>query len=53
MPLGGHRRGRSRIPWGLRVNGHRLAPGRYQITLRALRGSRVTDLSKPVTVRVR
>jgi hypothetical protein len=53
VPLGGHRRGRSRIPWGLRVNGDRLAPGRYQITLRALRGSRVTDLSKPVTVRVR
>jgi hypothetical protein len=53
VPLGGHRRGRSQIPWSLRVNGHRLAPGRYQITLRALRGSRVTDLSKPVTVRVR
>jgi hypothetical protein len=53
VPLGRHARGRDRIPWSLRVNGRRLAPGRYQITLRALRGSRVTDLSKPVTVRVR
>jgi hypothetical protein len=36
VPLGHHHRGRVKIRWNLRVNGHRLAPGRYLITLRAL-----------------
>ncbi len=53
VPLGRQRRGRVRIPWSGRVNGRRLRPGLYQITLRALHGARVVDLSKPRLVRVR
>jgi hypothetical protein len=36
VPLGRHHKGRVKIRWNLKVNGHRLAPGRYAITLRAL-----------------
>jgi hypothetical protein len=36
VPLGRHHKGRVKIRWNLKVNGHRLAPGRYLITLRAL-----------------
>lgn len=53
VPLGRQKRGRVKIPWTGRVGGKRLRPGLYQITLRALRGSRVIELSKPRTVRVR
>jgi hypothetical protein len=53
VPLGRQKRGRVTIPWTVRVGGKRLRPGRYQITLRALRGSRVIELSKPRFVRVR
>jgi hypothetical protein len=53
VPLGRQKRGRVKIPWTGRVGGKRLRPGLYQITLRALRGSRVIDLSKPRLVRVR
>jgi hypothetical protein len=36
VPLGHHHSGRLKIRWNLKVNGHRLKKGRYQITLRAL-----------------
>jgi hypothetical protein len=54
VPFGPHHRGRLNIRWALRVNGHKLRPGRYQITLRALdRHKRVLGLSTPVKIRVR
>jgi hypothetical protein len=34
VPLGAHHKGRLRIKWNLKVNGHRLGRGRYLITLR-------------------
>jgi hypothetical protein len=34
VPLGLHHRGQVHIRWNLKVNGHRLKPGRYLITLR-------------------
>lgn len=53
VPLGKQRRGRARIPWDGKVNGRVLAPGRYQITMRRLRGNKVVELSEPDTVRIR
>jgi hypothetical protein len=54
VPLGRHRKGSVRLHWNLRVNGHRLRRGRYQIVLRALdRHRRVLGITKPVTVRIR
>jgi uncharacterized delta-60 repeat protein len=53
FPLGRHAKGRVRVRWPLTVDGRRLRPGRYRVTLRALRGSRVTALSRPVTIRIR
>ena len=35
-PLGLHHKGRVKIHWDLKVNGHLLKAGRYAITLRAL-----------------
>jgi len=35
VPLGHHHTGQLKIHWNLKVNGHRLAHGRYLITLRA------------------
>ncbi|HWK18786.1 MAG TPA: hypothetical protein VNR66_15150 [Solirubrobacteraceae bacterium] len=35
VPLGHHHKGQLKIRWNLNVNGHRLARGRYLITLRA------------------
>ncbi len=34
VPLGAHHSGHLRIHWDLKVNGHRLGPGQYLITLR-------------------
>ena len=53
VPLGKQKRGASRIPWNIRVGGKALPRGRYQITLRALRGSKVVELSTPRVVTVR
>lgn len=52
VPLGKRSKGRNRIRWSGKVEGKRLKPGRYQITMRALRNGGVTDLSKPLEVRV-
>jgi hypothetical protein len=35
VPLGHHHTGQLKIRWNLKINGHRLARGRYLITLRA------------------
>lgn len=53
VPLGRRQRGRNRIRWNLRVNGRRLPPGRYTVTLRALNArGKVFDLSRPATITV-
>ena len=36
VPLGHHHKGRVKIHWDLKVNGHQLKAGQYAITLRAL-----------------
>jgi hypothetical protein len=53
VPLGRHGRGRARIPWDGRVNGRKLRPDRYQITMRRLARDKVVELSEPETVRIR
>jgi hypothetical protein len=53
VPLGAHHKGSIRLRWDLRVNGKRLRPGRYRITLRALdRHRNVLGVTRPVTIRV-
>jgi hypothetical protein len=54
VPLGTHRHGRLRLHWALRVNGHRLRAGRYQVLLRAIGPHRrVLGTTRPVTIRLR
>jgi hypothetical protein len=54
VPLGRHHKGRARIHWSLKVNGHRLRPGRYRVTLRALnRKGQVLGVTKPTTIRIK
>jgi hypothetical protein len=54
VPLGKHHRGRVRIHWNLKVNGHRLRRGRYLITLRGFdRHKILLGTTKPVIFRVR
>jgi len=54
VPLGHHRRGRLKIRWNLKVNRHRLGPGKYLITLRALDNHRnVLGLTNPVIFTVK
>ena len=54
VPLGLHHRGRVRIHWNLKVNGHRLKAGRYAVTLRALdRHRNVLGTTKTVVLTVR
>jgi WD40-like Beta Propeller Repeat len=54
IPLGKFRRGRHKIHFRPRVDGHRLKPGRYQFTVRALtRKGKVRDLGRPRILRVR
>jgi len=53
VPLGRRGRGVARFRWDGRVAGKRLAPGRYQVTMRSLTSGRVTDLARPVVMRVR
>jgi hypothetical protein len=53
IPLGRFGRGKHRIHWQPRVNGHRLRPGRYQFTVRALsRSGKIRDLGRPRLLRV-
>ena len=54
IPLGTFRAGRRHVHWRLRVNGKRLRPGTYQLTVRALTKTRsVRDMGKPRMIRVR
>jgi hypothetical protein len=54
VPLGHHRSGHVKIHWNLKVNGHRLAKGKYQILLRSLGSHRtVLGTTNPVTLTIR
>lgn len=50
--LGHHPAGTFEVRWPLRVNGRRLAPGRYLLTLRALNDNHVIDKTVPTTITV-
>jgi hypothetical protein len=54
IPLGKFNKGHHVIPWTLRINGTRLNPGRYLLTLRALsRHAVVRELATPKIFRIR
>ena len=54
VPLGKHRRGGVRIRWNLKVNGHKLGRGKYQIILRGFdRHLNLLGTTKPVIFTVR
>jgi hypothetical protein len=53
VPLGHHHRGSLKIRWNLKVGGHRLKPGKYLITLRALdRHRNVLGYANPAVVKI-
>jgi uncharacterized delta-60 repeat protein len=52
VPFGPQHAGAVHIRWNLRVGGHKLPPGRYEITVRALRGTQVVALSKPIAIAI-
>jgi hypothetical protein len=52
VPLGLRKKGRNRIRWNGRVRGKRLRPGTYLLTYRSLRGSRITNTSDSIRLRV-
>jgi hypothetical protein len=54
VPLGHHHSGHVKIHWDLKVNGHRLGKGKYQILLRSLDSHRnVLGTTNPVTLTIR
>ncbi len=54
VPLGNFRRGRLRARWDLEVNGRRLRPGRYLVTVRGVGAKRVVrELGRPKVIRIR
>jgi hypothetical protein len=54
VPLGTFKKGRHAIRWNLRVNGRRLAAGRYLVTVRAVTPKVVVrELGRPRVIRVR
>lgn len=54
VPLGHFNKGIHHLQWNLRVNGKRLRPGRYLVTLRALSNSGVIrDMATPTVVHIR
>jgi hypothetical protein len=54
VPLGKFHKGRRHVHWNLRVNGHRLKRGTYQVTLRSLTPSKqIRDFGVPHLIRVR
>jgi hypothetical protein len=54
VPLGNHKKGGVKIHWNLRVNGRKLSPGRYLVTLRAFsKRHKLIALSQPVVIRIR
>ena len=53
VPLGHHPRGSLKIRWDLKVGGHRLKPGKYLVTLRALdRHRNVLGTTNPAIVKI-
>ena len=46
VPFGRKARGRARVRWALRLNGRRLRPGRYRISLRSVAGKVPLDVAK-------
>ncbi|HKE77715.1 MAG TPA: hypothetical protein VKB54_00350 [Solirubrobacteraceae bacterium] len=53
VPLGSHPRSTLHLRWNLKVNGHRLRPGRYRVTLRALdKKGNVLGLSRPAPLHI-
>ena len=54
VPLGTFKKGRHGIRWNLKVNGRKLAPGRYLVTVRAVTPKVVVrELGRPRVIRVR
>jgi len=54
VPLGRHHKGRVKIHWNLKVNGHRLGKGKFLITLRALDSHKnVLGLTHPVIITIK
>jgi hypothetical protein len=54
VPLGRHHRGRVKIHWNLKVNGHRLKKGKFVVTLRALdRHGNVLGVTRSVIVTIK
>jgi hypothetical protein len=54
VPLGSFKKGKLRKRWDLRVNGKRLRPGRYLVTVRAVTRKRVVrELGRPKVIRIR
>lgn len=54
VPLGHFRRGHVRIRWDRKVDGRKLQPGLYQITVRPLASNgRIEDVGRPSLVRIR
>ena len=54
VPLGSFKKGRHGIRWDLKVNGRKLAPGRYLVTPRAVTSKVVVrELGRPRVIRVR
>jgi hypothetical protein len=54
VPLGRFKRGRLRRHWDFKVNGRRLKPARYLVTVRAVTAkAKVRELGKPKLLRIR
>jgi hypothetical protein len=54
VPLGAFHRGRGHVKWNLQVNGKRLRPGIYQVTVRALtKSGKVRDMGTPQIIHIR
>lgn len=53
VPFGTRRKGRPRVRWDGRVDGRRLSPGRYRITLRRLASGIPIEVAQPADLIVR
>lgn len=54
VPLGRFKKGRRHVHWNLKVNGHRLKRGTYQVTVRSVTASgKVRDFGAPKLIRLR
>ena len=54
VPFGRQKKGPVRVRWNLKVNGRRLAPGRYLVTLRGFgAGKVIVARARPVVVTIR